>query len=54
MTNKASRFGTPVIPRWQLDPRKDQLGLYLWGTVVWFLVLAISALALIYFGHLGL
>lgn len=43
-------FGEPVVPRWQLDPRQDRLGLYLWGTLLWHLLLLTGATILIVVG----
>lgn len=40
-----------VVQREQLDPRQDELGLYLWGTVVWFVLLFVGTALLIYAGH---
>lgn len=40
-----------VARREQLDPRQDELGLYLWGTVVWFVLLFAGAALLIYAGN---
>lgn len=35
----------------QLDPRRDKIGLYLWGTVVWFALIFLGALVLIVAGN---
>lgn len=35
----------------QLDPRQDEIGLYLWGTIGWFVLLFLGAAILIFAGH---
>lgn len=45
------RWGTPVVPPGQLDPRKDRLGLYLWGTIVWHLLIVLGTVLLILGGR---
>lgn len=46
-----SGWGTPVVPRRQLDPRKDRLGLYLWSTVVWHLLIVLGTVLLVVGGR---
>lgn len=45
-------FGEPVVTRDELDPRQDRLGLYLWGTIVWHLLIVFGTAVLIVGGSM--
>lgn len=44
-------FGEPVVSRRQLDPLEDHVGLYLWGTIVWHLLIVFGTAVLIVGGQ---
>lgn len=51
MVSVTPTFGEPVVSRDQLDPRVSRLGLYLWSTFLWHLLILTGAIALIVGGR---
>lgn len=45
------QFGEPVVSLQELDPRNDRLGLYLWGTIVWHLLILLGTVLLVVAGR---
>lgn len=48
--NEGFLSGKPVVARRQLNPREHHVGLYLWGTIVWHLLILLGTVTLLAVG----